>query len=403
MCTDPYAHATSRPQLSRRRLFALPAALAAPSACSGDPDFPEPPRVVAAPADGVLAANFNEHLDVLSFGQLQHVGATWVRGFYPLQRADHTDPAGSPELTKILTAAAAGYGTVLSLKFGYRRGLPRAGSSAMNLVLQRVDKVLAATMGKVSVVVVGNEPFIECSPADRRSGTVNTFYERMARHVLDYRSRVCGATCSSEIYLGALTGLNDPAGRNLQTGRWLEFVKNTPELAGTDCHPHVSFLAEGQQYLDYIIPRIGPHQKFLATEFSLVKLFRSHMNDPVPAAFANRWHVPRTTPVWQVLRGFIEQPVSQRKWMDFLTSCPWFASNRTFLTDMVGRFRQTGRCAVVAYGIIQDAAMSDDFGPDSKPWILNSVFCPRTVKPGADGLPGRNTVWSQQFRAAQDR
>lgn len=403
MCTDPYARPTRRPQFSRRRLFALPAALAAASACSTETDSPEPPRVVAAPADGALAANLNQNLDKLSFDQLQHVRATWVRGFYPLQRADDADPADSPELTKLLTAAAAGYGTVLSLKFGYRRGLPRAGSSAMNLVLQRLDNVLAATMGKVSVVVVGNEPFIECSPVDRSDGTVNTFYERMARHVLDYRSRVCGPTCRSEIYLGALTGLNDPAGRTPQTDRWLEFVKNTPALTGTDCHPHVTSLAEGQKYLDYIIPRIGPHQTFLATEFSLVKLYRNHMKDPVPAAFANRWHVPRTTPVWQILRGFIEQPVSQQKWMDFLTSCPWFAGNSTFLTDMVGRFRQTGRCAVAAYGIVQDEAMSVHFGPDAMPWILNSVFCPRTVKPRADGLPGRNTVWSRQFRAAQDR
>lgn len=54
-------------------------------------------------------------------------------------------------------------------------------------------------------------------------------------------------------------------------------------------------------------------------------------------------------------------------------------------------------------GIVQDDAMSEDFGPDSMPWILNSVFCPRTVKPGSDGVPGRNTVWSQQFRAARDR
>lgn len=38
-------------------------------------------------------------------------------------------------------------------------------------------------------------------------------------------------------------------------------------------------------------------------------------------------------------------------------------------------------------GILQDDATSEDFGPDSMPWILNSVFCPRTVSRGPMACP----------------
>lgn len=391
--------------ISRRRLLTLSAMLAATpvtacgtgsSSSSPSSSSPAPAHVVAPPPEGVLAANLNQNLDSLRFDELEYVRASWVRGFYSLRQGNDTS-----QLASLLTAANAGYGTVLNLKFDYPQGLPRAGSDTMTQLLRRLDDVLAATMGTMSIVVVGNEPFYECGKDDRTSAAINTFYEQIAQHVLDYRGRTCGTGCRTEIYLGALTDLNDPQGRTPQTERWMEFVRTTPALAGTDCHPHVPSLEDGQRYLDYVVPRLGTGQKFLATEFSLIKLYREHMKDRVPAAYAARRHLPAATPVWQVLRDFLRKPVPQAQWMDFLTSCPWFADTQTFLTDMVTRFRQSGRCAVAAYGITQDAAMSQDFGPDSSPWILNSVFCPHTVQPGPDGLPGQNMVWAQQFRSAQ--
>jgi hypothetical protein len=80
---------------------------------------------------------------------------------------------------------------------------------------------------------------------------------------------------------------------------------------------------------------------------------------------------------------------------------PWFQANSDFLRDPVQSFRRTGRLAVATYGIGQDAAMVRDFGPGSTPWLFNSLFCPYTVQPGADGLPGRNRTWTEAFRALQ--
>lgn len=41
------------------------------------------------------------------------------------------------------------------------------------------------------------------------------------------------------------------------------------------------------------------------------------------------------------------------------------------------------------------------FGPKSPPWLLNSLFCPYTVRGAAAGLPGQTSAWVTEFRALQ--
>lgn len=105
--------------------------------------------------------------------------------------------------------------------------------------------------------------------------------------------------------------------------------------------------------------------------------------------------------MWQVINNATQHPVDEKEWNDFLLSNRWFAAHKTFLTDQMARFRSTGKLAVAAYGITQDAAMSKSFGPHSTPWVLNSMFCPYVCKPEPGGLPGRNHTWCSTFRGVQ--
>lgn len=359
-------------------------------------------RVSAPPPAGVLGANVNQDLDATNFAEMENVSATWLRGFYPMQNADQGTVADQPGMRKLTTAIEHGYGTVLNLKFKYDQGLPAAGSGAMTLALERLDKVLAAIMGKVDIVVVGNEPFFECDKRDRATAAINEFYEALAQHTIDYRQKHLGSNGKTQVYMGALTALEHPQSSEIaQINRWLDFVKNNPSVAGTDCHPHVASLPDGRKYLDYILPRIRPDQKFLATEFSLVKLWKRHLKDSISIEFADHYRMPRGTPVWQVVQDSIEHPFAQRKWNDLLLSSPWFAGNKGCMSDMVAAFRNTGRCAVAAYGITQDTGAAKDFGPNKTPWVFNSIFCPLTIQKGADGLPGQNVTWMDEFRAVQ--
>ena len=61
----------------------------------------------------------------------------------------------------------------------------------------------------------------------------------------------------------------------------------------------------------------------------------------------------------------------------------------------------TGRLAVAGYGITQDAGAVNGWNAGKTPWVFNSIFCPYVTQKGADGLPGRNVTWMNEFRALQ--
>ncbi|MFI0351194.1 hypothetical protein [Actinomadura sp. 9N407] len=358
-------------------------------------------RVTAPPPEGVLGANFNGDPSGMDFSQLREVSATWLRGFFAMPDAGKGPPADRPVIRTLLTASGRGYGTVLSLKFPFtRRPLPAAGSAALTAELERLDKVLPIVLDRVDILAIGNEPFIETRMEDR-DARLNVFYETVARHVIAYRAEHFGNRCRTRLYMGALNRLDLPRGRTPAVERWMGFVRDTPSIEGVDIHPHLPSPGAGQRYLDYVLPRMRPEQRFLATEFSLVLLWKKHLSDLVPDAFAERYPGHRGMPVWMVVRNAIDQPFTQRKWDDFLAACPWFQAGKDFLRDQVEGFRRTGRLAVATYGVAQDAAMVRDFGPESTPWLFNSLFCPYTVLPGTGGLPGRNRTWTDAFRALQ--
>ncbi|MGW7516859.1 hypothetical protein ACWGJ2_14820 [Streptomyces sp. NPDC054796] len=365
---------------------------------SGDDESAHPP----APPSGALGANFNEDPSDMTFAQLRGISAGWLRGFIPMRETETSDPARQKCVATLLKAREEGYGTILSLKFPYQhKALPEAGSSAMDAELARVDKVLAAALGKMDILVIGNEPFLETRQAERRGPAINAFYEHLAEHVIAYRKKHFGARCRTRLYMGALNRLDDPSRRTGPTRRWMEFVGETREIEGVDIHPHVTSLDAGQKYLDYVLPHLRDDQKFLATEFSLVLNWGRHMRDKIPAAFASKYDVAPDTRVWQLLKEAAENPFPQEKWDAFLAASPWFHRNRRYLRDQMRKFRDTGKLAVATYGVVQADAMVRNIGPDKTPWMLNSVYASRTVEEGEDGSPGLNKAWYEDFRALQ--
>ncbi|WP_078876846.1 hypothetical protein [Streptomyces sp. 150FB] len=362
-------------------------------------------RVTAPPAQDILAANYNKDFDLIDFSQLQAASASWLRGFYVMADADKGGVADQPGIKKLLAAADRGYGTVLTLKFLYHKNsttlnqpLPAPGSAAMRTALTELQKVLEVALGKVDIIVIGNEPFYETTEADRQSSRINTFYEALAQHAIAQR-----ASSRTQLYMGALTAIDDAGNQTPQTDRWVRFAAQTPQLAGVDIHPHVTSMANAKKYVDYTLARLRPDQHFLATEFSLVKLFKQHLTDPIDPGFASRHRIPRGTPVWQVLKDATQQRFSQDEWNDFLATASWLQAGRDFLTQQIAAFRATGRLAVAGYGITQDKGGASDFNPHKTPWVLNSLFCPLTVQNGKGGLPGENPIWLPEFRDAQHR
>ncbi|MGW1840007.1 hypothetical protein [Streptomyces sp. NPDC002067] len=351
---------------------------------------------------GVLAANFNEDPRGTTLDRLKGVQAGWVRGFVPMPEVEDGAAGRQRAVAMLLTAHRAGYGTVLSLKFpSAHRPLPAPGSAAMDAELRRVDQVLDATLGSVDILGIGNEPFLETRAEDQRRGRLNAFYEAVARHIAERRRTRFPDGCRTRLYMGALNRLEDPATHDAAHDRWMSFVRATREIEGVDIHPHVAAIGDTEAYLRYVLPRMRPEQRFLATEFSLVRLWRKHLRDPVPAAFARRRGIAAGTPVWQALRDAAARPLPAADWKELLLGSGWFGAHRSFLTNQMRRFRATGRLTVAAYGIAQGPAMVRDIGPDTVPWLLNSVYSNLTAQPADDGTPAPNPAWYDAFRSLQ--
>ena len=407
--------ATARPT-SRRRLLGVSGAALLTAACgptegksSGDEGSVQPnAKGGGAPTgeapNGALGMNFNEDPSDMNFAQVRGLSAKWVRGFVPM--TDYLDthaPAQQRSIARLLDASGNDFKTILSLKFPFLtlgQSLPKVGSKEMGAQLKRVDRVLHAVMGKMDILTIGNEPFLE-TMKDERDARLNVFYEHVAEHVIAYRRKNFPQGCKTRLYMGALNRLDEKEGRTKATERWVRFVNRKPEIEGLDIHPHVDSLQAAGRYVQYVVSRLDKSKKFLATEFSLVRHWENHMSDKIPAAYAEKYKVPPNTRVWQVIGNAFEKPFPQKRWDDFLAMSPWFASHKDYLTQQVQMFRETGKLAVATYGVTQIESMQTGWDADKKPWILNPLYANRTVRE-ENGRVGRTTVWFDSFRALQD-
>lgn len=351
-----------------------------------------------APLNGALGANFNEHYEDVDFAELRRANDEWIRGFVTMPQVDPANAGAHRAIATTLEAERRGFRTILTLKWPMKEtGIPATGSARFNRDIAELEAVLPLVIGKVDILEIGNEPFIE-APKSEQDGRLNAFYEAMAMRVIAYRAQHCPGACRTRLFMGALNRLDRPAMRTEATERWLKFVRETPQIDGVDIHPHVPSLGDTKAFLDYVLPRLRPDQTFIATEFSLVWYWKRHLRDPVPASFASRYNFAPKTQVWQAIAQAIATPFPQEEWNELLTASPWFAARRDFLTNEMALFRQTGRLAVATYGFKQGGSMIRTFGPDSVPWLLNSVIASRTVERRPDGTDGTTPYWYAEFR-----
>jgi hypothetical protein len=350
---------------------------------------------------GAVGVDFNEDPVGLGFPELKAMDAGWLRGFVAFRPGKDLGDQEHRTLSTLLKASERGYGTILSLKLPHNgKPFPSPDSSEMKDVLARVDKVLDMVMNKMSIVVVGNEPFIESRKQDW-NGPLGDFYEKAARHVLAYRTERFPKKCRTRLYMGALNHLEKPQWRGKGAERWMEFARKTDGIEGVDIHPHVTSLQDAKKYLDFVVPRLRKDQKFLATEFSLVQLYEQHLSDPIPRQFAERYKMSQHTKVWEAIKDAIDNPWPEKQWQDMLAMSPWYARHKHYMRNQVKQFRATGRLAVATCQGVQGVPSVTNFGPKKKPWLLTAVCASRTARPGGESPVAGNYGLFDDFRAVQ--
>ncbi|WP_223262767.1 hypothetical protein [Sphingobium sp. SCG-1] len=356
---------------------------------------------VVALAQGALGANYNEHFEDVDYRDLKKTDTQWVRLFLPMPQLDSGPAINHGAIKTILDVATHGYKTILTLKFPYNRvAFPKADSPTFARDLARLDAVLPLVMGKVDILVIGNEPYIESRPEDWNEN-FNVYYEALAKRAIAYRAQHCATGCKTRLYMGALNRLDLKPNQNESTERWMAFVKATPEIDGVNIHPHIPTIEASRPFLDFILTRMRPDQKFIVTEFSLIWWWQQNLQGNIPTAFAAKYGAPANAQNWQIIKAALETPFSKTQWDDFLSQSPWFENRKHYLRNQMKAFRDTGRLAVATYGFKQGSSMAVNFGPNSTPWLLNSIFAGRTVKPNPDGSAAFNYAWVDDYKALQ--
>jgi hypothetical protein len=109
-----------------------------------------------------LGVNYNQFLQSIQEREISQIHATWVRGFLDMHLLGNQDPSQNPDIQAMLEAKAHGRHTILNLKWNYEtEPFPTPGSAAMTQEVNQLNRVLPVVLGKVDILVIGNEPFIE--------------------------------------------------------------------------------------------------------------------------------------------------------------------------------------------------------------------------------------------------
>lgn len=348
---------------------------------------------------GALGLNYNESLIWINHGEIRRIGTNWIRGFIDMHQIDSSHLEQDRNIEALLGAADAGFKTILSLKWNYAdREFPIAGSPELAAELQVLDRLLQVVMGRVDILVIGNEPFIEAQPG-QTGEPLNIFYETLAKAVFGFRNVHRGdAATPTRLYMGALNRLDLPDKRTPAIERMLDFIASRPELDGVDLHPHMSTFAGHKSMVDYTVGRIRPDQTFLATEFSMIWHWKKHMGDVASAHFRTRYGLPDGTKVYQVIDSALGQPMPFEQWQDFLSHEPWYMEYSHFISDAVRFYRSTGRLAVATYPYCPMRERKLPLQESEAPWLLNGVYTPSTVQREPGAPRHENFPWANEFR-----
>lgn len=326
-----------------------------------------------------MGVNFNASLfQAEDLTKLARTKTTWVRGFFDFfayyQNQDRlTDP--NDQLQAFLNLKSSGYKTILNIKWNFHnKAYPDTTSTEIAAYNEFLQRFLNRVWGKIDIIVVGNEPFIESMNDSERNNNLAPFYQYMCNRVHEYKA----GKEDIPIYFGAFNRLYDTYRGNETVLKMLEFVKEKPWMAGVDLHIHHKNYSDITSMYSYANDRIRDDQKILVTEFSLVFYWQDHMSDNIPAEFAAKYGYADTMKVYEYIHFALNNRRPKAEWDDFLSMCSWFEERKHYLWNAYNLFSQYKSFNVATYSY--EISWGTNFDANTVPWLLNSLIDAVTIE-----------------------
>lgn len=358
----------------------------------------EPPQQALPTPDQDFGVNVNGQYDLMKFDNLERTQTQWVRGFIDVLQLfpDEHRLESSQRIKNYLQLKEEGYKTILNLKWNFsNRSFPERSSEEMADYTAYLQKLLDTVWNSTDIIVIGNEPYIESRPEERRAELLD-FYKEVAYVVKTYR-----ANHSKEvpIFVGAFNNLYLEGWQTDSVEELLAFAEKTSWIAGIDLHIHHSAISQLNTAMDFVEARIRANQQILVTEFSLMKHWRTKMKETIPEAFAGQYTLEPETTNHEYLDKVLKEPVSKEEWDQFLSGSYWFQNRRAYLWNAYQRFKSYEQFHVATYALRQSFPFDRAFTASIDPWILNGLFANRTVQPDVEtGLDAYNYAWIEDFK-----
>lgn len=341
-----------------------------------------------------IGVNYNESFQEIRSGELSSSKTKWVRGFLDvLMHYDNQDLNTNAKIAQYLTVKDQGYKTVLNLKFNFiTRAYPAVNSTTWNNYISFIDKVLDRVIAKTDVIVVGNEPFIE-SETSTWDEPLNSFYKAAANRVNQY---LTARNLQRPIFVGSFDNMYQ-SGRQTNAGinNLLAWCKATSWVAGIDLHIHHNNNPEITTVINFVNDKIRDNQRIIITEYSLMKWWRDNLNNDLTSQFLAACNTSTTdnifpppagiTKVWQYIDYALKNPRKVEEWNAFNQYTPFLEDRKLYLCNSFKLFKATSKFWLATYAMRQSYPLNTDFTATTDPWILNSLFTPRTVELLASG------------------
>jgi hypothetical protein len=201
------------------------------------------PLVAQSPGWVQFGGNVNERSHWLEPALLDQTKTTWVRGFFPASEFMSGDRSYETDkgLLALRRAADSGHKVILSIKWdcaqnGNAGPVPAPGSAQEQAWFGFADKLAAATAGKISILVVLNELFIDTQKPDLEPGPDGQVpMVRFLRRLVDHLSaeHLVGSDGKPlPIYAGGFARLERPGIQSsVATHQMLQWINSDPHIA----------------------------------------------------------------------------------------------------------------------------------------------------------------------------
>jgi hypothetical protein len=356
-----------------------------------------------------LGANVNESITRLEPALLDRSHTTWVRGFLPASPFISGDRSvtNDADIKTLKQCARDGRKVILTIKWdlklaGWRVPAPHSGEEKKWFTW--VDRLLGELDGKISLLALVNEVFIDTQPADLQPDTAGRipmveFLQRLAAHVAALGPKDPGGR-ALPLYCGGFTRLDKS---EMQTNSvalaLMDWCARDPQIAGVNFHLHEWNYGQFESALQFLRRRV-PAKPFIVTEFSLVWNYQAHLNDrldagPAGQKFSAQYDLAPQLTVRDYINRCLAKPVGEKEWNDFISSRSWLDPD--FLARACDLMEKSG-VTVATYALSQKSSGGTRaLRPNATPWLLNPIFVPGTAYAPNTNTCAVNLAWFNEY------